>query len=427
MATLLSIPEELRDQILEILLLSHRPIPPTHPSPSHPRQDPHILTRSSVRSSVRSWNTTSVLYETHSPTPTATPLLLTNRTLHAQTRRVLARLYPHGPIYTLDVLFLNECLLIPTWLHIPSFSRHIHRVDVTFRIHGSSHDDVRRGYVGFRSGDGAPPALTWAFYFLLEHFLDHGPVALRADQTPRCGPTAGLSVHEIRLDFLSSGACQDDTPESHRFWQIHHGRGHNCEAPLPCLPMHPSWLAKFVRGFLPAMLVMSYHTAPYADIVLERVNLFTFIPLGGLEYHVRRYLAQAQVHTAPTPGRRGGEGEGEGWWYTDATFGHLAPGCRVLTFWNWKFRAVERRRARGLEGVEGEGQVIWPTAGELERVRRHRRRSQWGEAGAEKEMMTCNEEGARCMCAETRLEEWLRRRELEGGGLRDESNWRERG
>ncbi|KXL49265.1 hypothetical protein M433DRAFT_2548 [Acidomyces richmondensis BFW] len=411
MATLLSIPEELRDQILETLILSHRPTPTIQSFPLPLHQPPPSLPRSSVRS----WWTNSVLHETHIPAPTATPLLLTNRVLHAQTRRVLARLYPHGPIYTLDVLFVNERLLIPTWLHVPAFARHVYRVDVTFRIHGTSHDDMDgHGYVGFRAGDGAPPALKWAFYFLLEHFLDHGPVAPHADQRPQSGPTAGLTVHEIRLNFVSSGPCQDDTPDSRHFWHSRHGRGHNCDAPLPCLPMHPSWLAKFVHGSLPAVLGMSYHTSPYADIVLERVDLFTFVSPGVAEYRVPRYLARARVRIVPTPGAAGPEVSGG--WYTDATFGYLDPGCRVLTFWNWKFRALERRRARGLEGVEEEEQVVWPTLEELERVRRNRRRVWWdgSEAGEKGKMMRCDGEGARCLCAETRLEEWLQAREAAG-------------
>lgn len=139
MLSLLTIPREVRDIIIKLVLFSgNQPAPDTYNYVSVPARtrilDVYYLC----------WiPSKGVLYQSETITPAATPLLLTNHQLCAETRKVLST--QRGDRYTLDVMFVHERELWPTWTSIPAFARRIDTLDVTFRVVGG-HDKTGGGY-----------------------------------------------------------------------------------------------------------------------------------------------------------------------------------------------------------------------------------------------------------------------------------------
>lgn len=83
--------------------------------------------------------------------------------------------------------------------------------------------------------------------------------------------------------------------------------------------------------------------------------------------------------------------------WTLYTFGHIDGDCRVMSAWNWKYRAVQTRRRLGFEMPTP---IKWPTLNLwLEWKEVH---EEWKEA-----QDSVDEPGKRCACLETELEAML--------------------
>jgi hypothetical protein len=104
MASLMTIPEELRDTIIELVLLETRIPPPDTAKPGR------VAIKRSKWSGIVSWDygPSNVFFETTPIRPNSGALLLVNRAIHEQTTQALARLFPDGMKYKLDVMFVNE-------------------------------------------------------------------------------------------------------------------------------------------------------------------------------------------------------------------------------------------------------------------------------------------------------------------------------
>lgn len=133
MTVLLTIPRETRDAIIELVLFSGRPAPVDYNYVSIPAR-----TTSEDIDYQSSLGSRGVMYESETMTPAATPLLLANRQLHAETKGVLERMPGGGHKYSLDLMFVQERELWPTWTSLPT-------LDVTIRVMGG-HDKVGAGY-----------------------------------------------------------------------------------------------------------------------------------------------------------------------------------------------------------------------------------------------------------------------------------------
>lgn len=125
MATLLTIPQELRDQVLREALSLARAAPPA------PSAD---LERICLRNVVDPyWARTTNIYVERGPADgDQAALLKTCRQLRAETQYILkgAEARP----YLLDVLLVKNCGLFPTWLSFPRRQKHIGEVYVQMRI-----------------------------------------------------------------------------------------------------------------------------------------------------------------------------------------------------------------------------------------------------------------------------------------------------
>lgn len=112
------------------------------------------------------------------PNP-ALPLLLTNRQLRTETAELLTRpSFRRHAYFSLDVVYLTDATLWPTWTGVPFLSDRIDTLYVHFRIFKASANmamevPIRRGM--FQAHEGAPEAVVWVFYHLLVAGLKFGP------------------------------------------------------------------------------------------------------------------------------------------------------------------------------------------------------------------------------------------------------------
>lgn len=423
MATLMTIPEELRDKIIEDVILAQRS-PPRDAASAYSDRTHIARSRSS---GIRAWDygPANVLFEKAPTIPNANGLLLTNRHLHEQTERALKRLFPEGVRNKLDVLFVNERQLLPTWIHLPVFRKHLEGIDVTFRIFGYNDSS---GENAFTVGDGSPQQILWCFYWLMEQFLDYGltpPTTLIKsfnENTKNRTHKKGLSIQTLSLDFHTGEPrlAPEDTDENRQSWwdrqremrrhrdggmrlyrDVSHGYHPFGPDPEPkCL--HPKWLSDFIAADIRGLASMSYHTAAYGSLIHERIGQINILCQGEEQTPgIAPGEILAKMQAAPHEMSRH---------ECQDTFGHMHSDCRLFTFWNWKFRAVGERRARGFPMPKD---VVWPSLMEL-RWWREGREKYRKEIEGQGWAFGCREE--RCLCADRDLDKMLE--EKDRGGSR---------
>jgi hypothetical protein len=168
MPSLLHLPQELRDMIIEIAITTG----------TDALQDLNATAESAEYAELLdieywSWSQgRDVLYPRKAVKPNALPLLLVNRDLYVQTGAVLNRI---NCACELDVILVEEYQLWATWISVPTFAHKLDCVHVSFRIFPRT-KPTPDGYRGFAMSDDTPPAIYWQLHSLLEHSLKCGPV-----------------------------------------------------------------------------------------------------------------------------------------------------------------------------------------------------------------------------------------------------------
>jgi hypothetical protein len=344
MPSLLTIPHEIRDAILETVLLSSRPAPPDVATAAEHRLEPLSCDR--LRCAAWDYGPSHTRFERSDYVSNAYPLLLVNQQLSAETKSAVSRLTVAGLSYKLDVMFVQEREVWPTWLCIPSLAEQVDHVDVTFRIFETTRDTSDRS--AFRGGNGSPPQIYWCFYFLLEHFLTHGPLCPGHGKTSKRNKNREVSVKTVNLNFVAGDThLLPPTKEEvsyHSWWhpqrRMHFGgKRQQDDAEPPKYIIRPEWLAKTITGPFCSLLSMDYHTAAYGGMIHERMGSVRFNVDGELPWEVDIGARLASLSFAPTAGHT---------WYTNQTFGHVAGEDRLRAFWRWKEGAVRKRKERGL-------------------------------------------------------------------------------
>lgn len=319
--TLLSIPPEIRDVIIETTLLSSRPVPPDITTAS-------ITPRSAVGSlnlspPFLSWSygLRNVKFEENPTDSNASSLLLTNRQLNVETRSVIGRLDERVRSYELDVMVVNEREFWPTWIFVPVLTRCVERIDVTFRIYGRSRD-----VCSALAPDGYPPRILWCFYFLLEHFLKRGTGSAEEKDKE-------VYVKVMNVDFVAGKGQEMLGEEERTLWLFQRGVDRPIE---DTRIMRPAWLAGVFLSRLVLLLCMNYHTAEYGALLHERVGIIRVLIDGRLsnELDVGRALGKLAFSDIRD------------------TFGHIRRQDRLSSFWKWKKDAVKLRYERGLPIAE---------------------------------------------------------------------------
>lgn len=120
---------ELRDDVYDILLQSHRPAP-SSPESSGSRRYPSIDDESN-------WEKCNLYPDEDSKSATAS-LPLSCRQVHEEVRNAISRLQRLAELhYKLDCMLVNETKIHPTWLSFPAFHGEIPKLEVEFRLFGN--------------------------------------------------------------------------------------------------------------------------------------------------------------------------------------------------------------------------------------------------------------------------------------------------
>jgi hypothetical protein len=263
---------------------------------------------------------------------TSLPLLLVNHQLSAETKSALGRLSTKLS-YNLDVMFVNEAELWPTWLSVPALSNRVDTVVATFRIFGCWNG---KGYSALRGG--AP--IGWCFYSLMERFLKRGPVGERKAEPHDRNVTIGVLI----FNFLSPPAIDILSPQQVRFndWLASRQLRHP-DTDMLHFVMRPEWLAELLGKFMIMLLNFNYHTAKHGMILYERIGTIRFCVDGEPreEFDLGKRLAGLRFHRQMGPLRCIRPRE------EHAAF-----------FWRWKKDVLLKRKEAGLP-------VVYPEDPEL--------------------------------------------------------------
>ena len=259
MPTLLSLPRELRDNILFEVV--------TQPAaaPKKP-DDPDTRTTRHPDGKRSGWNYgQEVMFHGCWNRTTSIPTLLVNRQLHAETLSAIDRLT--SDIYVLDIMMVNDKQLWPTWLSVPRISTTVDKVSAAFRIFGAA-KSYRES--GFQGGCGSPPGMAWTLFIFLDRFLHYGPAGLWQRRTE----TNVVALKELDMNFDlpdSPGglvSSKDDCVSGFRYRSLFVRRSQDGKN----YTMHPEILLEFVSSSISSLLNMSYSAASFGAILYEQVG-----------------------------------------------------------------------------------------------------------------------------------------------------------
>ncbi|KAI1922618.1 hypothetical protein LOZ53_002800 [Ophidiomyces ophidiicola] len=316
MPSLLSIPLELREAILELALCT----PSSPPARSELEARKPETAEREHESMAWSFGYTNTLYEDdRAYSITGLPLLLVNRQLSAETKYVLARMRK-SLTYHLDVVLMDERYVLPTWLCVPTLSDHVENVVATIRVLGLYKRKEYR-YHSFAGGDGGPPHIVWCFYALLERFFKYGPVNATTPKKER-----RTIVQNLVLNFVDT----DDTRNDPHLRQIlskdlmfHHWyepRRPFCDGVenpwLRDCYLRPEWFAYFLGIELMTFLTIRSVVMTYGDFMFEQAAM--------VELHIN-----GKFYTCIDITKRLVKYDGE-------------------DYLDWKMRTMEKRKKAGL-------------------------------------------------------------------------------
>lgn len=261
MPTLLSLPREILDKILKLLIEVYTPAP----------QD---ISDASNRASLNDfkyegcfyhgWNN---LYIEDPPKPDVASLLLVNRQLRAETLDVI-RLLPTRHSYILDVLIVEEKEIWPTWLYVPVLTTRVDRVYCQIRNIGFPTQD-RQVQSLYQRGDGGPAAIAWAYYNLVERFLKVGPIGRQPGKEDK-----RISIKELVIDILTPDGLPDPKNLEYlknRLRVASERRIRFREGESPFM-RHPKSVANNVFMGFSGLLSMKRDFAHYGGLIYDRIG-----------------------------------------------------------------------------------------------------------------------------------------------------------
>jgi len=282
---------------------------------------------------------------------TNSALLLTSRQICAETRYVLDHLRRTKQLhYALDIMFVNEDSVWPTWLGMPALATHIDSLTATIRICGPA------GNMKYwRGGDGCGPFNVWVYYALMERFFRCGAPSFNTRVAHR-DLDRGVTVGALVIDVISPTA--DETklwPKGRHEWSTWQNgqrstadgvvRSENQTATattgpgtrIPIRIDHYScgrngW-SVFYSAISRGLVNMGYHSAAYGGFLMERVGTVQFRHDGQTVSTLELAKSLAEMRFT----------------HSQDTFGHVYPNeNRVPEFWRWKKRALKKRQAAGV-------------------------------------------------------------------------------
>jgi hypothetical protein len=308
---LLALPREIRDEIIALVLASTRDgyssieeAEPTRATKENPDNVPFLSL---------GFGRGRTHFEQPFYTTNSLPLLLVNHQISSEAASAIARLSTHPISYELDVMFVNEVEIWPTWLRVPVLAKQLEDVNVTIRTLGTPYFNPR--YDQWRRGNGGPSQLVWCFYYLLEHVIRRGCLPYTSSSL-----VYQVSIISLNLNFvgLTGEPCEDND----RYSSISGER-----------VLRPAFVADFLKDHIQQLLQMNYDTAEYGGILYERIGKIRISVNGEQQdvFDMGEILSKLSYHDHRL------------------TFGHICDhGQRLPVFWEWKNEAYKKREERGL-------------------------------------------------------------------------------
>lgn len=321
---LLDIPVEIREQILNDYLDTYRAEAPLNPASSFHGRQSHSYDH---------------VFYTKTQNP-ALSVLLVNKQLHVEMKDVLRHKRSQKGNYELDIMYVKDSGLWPTWLSVPTLTTDIDTIHATFRLFNLP-DNIpkemkyRNMWLG---GDGGPPSGVWVFYKMFTRFLEQniGPWPCRIEEEAQ-----SITVQRLVLDVVTP-AEPDILPlasTSRRPTVDYMGRfflkAENESTPAVRI------FANFIRREIGALLCMGYHTTGYGEMLHERFGTIE-IRVNGEEYH--KWDLSDVFARLPL---------------SDDQWGTFSAVQRKASYRHWKTDTAEKRRKAGFKVVEEDTTRRW--------------------------------------------------------------------
>ncbi|KAK5163888.1 uncharacterized protein LTR77_010282 [Saxophila tyrrhenica] len=318
MSLLLSLPAELLDNIVELVVEDARLPPLTIKAAHQTRMRDEDMPSGRIHGfQSRSFGPRHVRYERTETRANASGLLLACRQTHKQTKDALAH-----------VMVINETELWPTWLHVPSVAKRISEVKVNFRVYDAEEDDEAHCVV--REG-GGHESLEWCFWFLLECFLRCGPAnpPVASHDEPYRSDSISC-IEDVSIEF-STGTppSKQSASEEDEIQQKLVGAYRKRRNKIADHIIHKTY----------ELMSMGYHESEYGKLLYERIGDMRAGGEGRDTWGFQLGEWLGEMHPRPDRGQIDD---------TTTTFGHLPADCRLRSAWNWKHSTVQRRISLGL-------------------------------------------------------------------------------
>lgn len=328
MAHLLTLPRELRQEILELVAFARTP--PAATLAEFEAQGPRSESGSH-------WELEDLPEEGY----TAAPLLLVNKQIHAETKAILN--LKGGLTYELDVKFVYESFLIPTWTSVPLPTDIVPLLRVTMQslekffpgktLWGHPLDPSYRNY-----HESYPPYIRELFALLRDLLTCGAPTRRATRQVAK----KALAIRVLEIDCVDPPNAEVLAPESHNpdEYVCLQSNAQSMPSPGEQGLIRPEWLAHSITTHFPVLLSsgfyiptigqMVYNTLFYSRIgrIVVKANgtVIGTVDLGQI-------IADMKFRYAPSP------------W----------PMENWLDRWIlWREEAVKRRAERGFGVVEWE-------------------------------------------------------------------------
>lgn len=252
MRNLASLPLEIRDKIITLVLVSPSRDVPRLPAAREPIKGMRTYKTPNL-DYIDPW---LVKYRPNKFVATSTPLLVLNRQFHAETTSCLQRLGRKAHVYDLDIIIHNEIDLVPTWLKVPKLTTEVEAVNVTFRIAGeySTEDPSHRflygrpypPVIGFMNGRTRRGPMMWQLFAVLERFMLVGPTGEpEGDDKSR-----GVIIKNLNINVETPPGVREEQfwePRSSWYWRSPD------TGPHKGLVLDPKFFAKYLSSSLDLM------------------------------------------------------------------------------------------------------------------------------------------------------------------------------
>lgn len=285
-----------------------------------------------------------VFYRAGTCRDTTLPLLLVSRQIHAETKGILARKNFHSS-WNADVMFIKNVGLWTTWLSASRLVRNVDTVHAQFRSFNAPEaldPAFFRGHM-WAAGCGGPALGVWGFYDLLIGLLE-GTIGPFPQKKEAEGPenngdgsrteNRGINVNRLVIDCLSS--TEDNIlplnyTERGRSFVLD---ARHLDPTIPERKRAALVLAGFVSCFLGPLLRPALYDVDKSRLLFERIGEI-FVQVDGEPY---KHIDLSESLTVL-------------WWRSDGLRDSHKL-VRVNKAFQWKERAIEKRRQAGFRVIE---------------------------------------------------------------------------